>query len=278
MKLTYLGTAAAEGFPALFCNCAPCKEARRLGGKNIRTRSQSMLGDDLLIDLSPDTYHHFLTHGIEGDRIPYLLITHPHGDHFLSRDLLLRRGAYAHDLRAPELRVCGSEAACQKLIDDYGKGRVPSGIVFTVLRAFESTEMGDYHVTALPARHMPEAPGAAFNYIIRQADKCVLYAHDTGMPFDEVFDFIAARTERFDLVSMDCTCGDMSVADDAKHMGIENNRRMVERLAAIGAITPKTVCVINHFSHNCNPLQQRLEALVKQDGWRVSFDGCQIEF
>ena len=27
MKLTYLGTAAAEGFPAVFCNCEHCREA-----------------------------------------------------------------------------------------------------------------------------------------------------------------------------------------------------------------------------------------------------------
>ncbi len=38
MKLTYLGTAAAEGWPAVFCNCPCCRQARVLGGKDIRTR------------------------------------------------------------------------------------------------------------------------------------------------------------------------------------------------------------------------------------------------
>ena len=69
MKLTYLGTAAAEGFPAVFCNCKYCVEARRLKGKNIRTRSQSIVNDDLLIDLPADTYHHFLTNDIDGYKI-----------------------------------------------------------------------------------------------------------------------------------------------------------------------------------------------------------------
>ena len=50
MKLTYLGTAAAEGWPAVFCNCENCKEAARLGGRNIRTRSQALVNDDLLLD------------------------------------------------------------------------------------------------------------------------------------------------------------------------------------------------------------------------------------
>ena len=43
MKLTYLGTAAAEGWPAAFCNCDGCRAARRLGGRNIRTRSQALV-------------------------------------------------------------------------------------------------------------------------------------------------------------------------------------------------------------------------------------------
>ncbi len=33
MKLKYLGTAAAEGIPALFCRCEMCAYARKAGGK-----------------------------------------------------------------------------------------------------------------------------------------------------------------------------------------------------------------------------------------------------
>ena len=31
MKILYLGTGAAEGVPAVFCNCDTCREARRRG-------------------------------------------------------------------------------------------------------------------------------------------------------------------------------------------------------------------------------------------------------
>jgi len=34
MKVKILGTAAAEGWPALFCRCPACQRARKLGGKN----------------------------------------------------------------------------------------------------------------------------------------------------------------------------------------------------------------------------------------------------
>lgn len=48
MKIKYLGTAAAEGIPALFCRCDICKEARKRGGREIRTRSQAIIDEKLL--------------------------------------------------------------------------------------------------------------------------------------------------------------------------------------------------------------------------------------
>ena len=35
MKLQFLGTAAAERIPAMFCACDTCKRALRAGGRNI---------------------------------------------------------------------------------------------------------------------------------------------------------------------------------------------------------------------------------------------------
>ena len=81
MKIKYLGTAAAEGIPALFCDCENCKRARKLGGRNIRTRSQALVDDALLIDFPPDTYMHFILHNIPLSKIKSCIITHSHYDH-----------------------------------------------------------------------------------------------------------------------------------------------------------------------------------------------------
>ncbi|HPC76977.1 MAG TPA: carbon-phosphorus lyase, partial [bacterium] len=43
MEIMFLGTAAAEGWPGVFCSCDYCKKARELGGKNIRTRSSVLI-------------------------------------------------------------------------------------------------------------------------------------------------------------------------------------------------------------------------------------------
>ena len=57
MRVTYLGTGAAEGVPALFCNCKYCRAAKQRGGREIRSRAQ-VLYDDLSVDFPPDAFYH----------------------------------------------------------------------------------------------------------------------------------------------------------------------------------------------------------------------------
>ena len=271
MQITYLGTAAAEGFPAVFCNCEHCREARRLKGKNVRTRSQALINQDLLIDLPADTYSHFLNNDIQGDQIKYLLVTHSHSDHFYPKELAMRYAPYAHDMRADRLKLyCGKgvgtilaniDAIAQYTVD------------YKVLEPFEKVILGDYTVTALPARHF-EGDGALF-YII-QNDKTILYAHDTGFFYEEVFAFIKDQGYFFDLISLDCTNIDIPISDQGGHMGIDNINRVVKRLRNIGAISANTQIVINHFSHNGAPLHHKLEERVSGYGYTVSYDGLSI--
>lgn len=272
MKITYLGTAAAEGFPGIFCNCKYCREAKKLGGKNVRTRSQTLINDDLLIDFPADTYSHFLNNNIDGDKIKYLLVTHSHSDHFYERDLGMRYGAFAHDMRVDRLQVyCNSGAAdiLQK-IDDINNYTID----YFMLNPYDTAKLGDYTVTALPARHF-EGDGALF-YIIK-GEKTVLYAHDTGYFYDEVFDYIQNNEYVFDLISLDCTNVDIPIPDEGTHMGLENIGRLINKLKQIGAINDKTHKVINHFSHNACPIHNKLEARVEKYGYTVSYDGLSIE-
>lgn len=272
MRITYLGTAAAEGFPAVFCNCEYCRQARKTGGKNIRTRSQALVNDNLLIDFPADTYSHFLRNEIEGDKLRYLLVTHSHTDHFYPYDLEMRQGCYAHNMRAQTLEMFCGEGVKRRFLE---MGRKTENIVLNLINPYEKIEFGEYTVYPLPAKHY-DGDGALF-YII-QADKTVLYAHDTGYFYEEVFDFIEEKEFKFDLVSYDCTNVDIHISDDGTHMGIENIVRVDERLANIGATHENTVKVINHFSHNACPLHDVLENRVKDLGYLVSYDGMVLDF
>lgn len=271
MTITYLGTAAAEGFPALFCNCAYCMEARRLGGKNIRTRSQALINNDLLIDFPADSYTHFLQNGIEGDKIQYLLITHAHSDHFYAEDLFLRYGAFAHDMRVPVLKVF-----CPSTVYDSFT-QFPKNVEVTRLLPYQTVALGQYRVTPFPARHM--FGSEAFIYLVYDslADKTLLYAHDTGYFFEEVFAYLQANSIVLDMISLDCTNVDIPISDEGSHMGFPNLGRVLERLRAMGAVTDATVRYVNHFSHNGNPLHSVLEEQARQYGCLVSYDGCRVE-
>ena len=272
MKLNFLGTAAAEGFPAIFCNCEYCKEARKLGGKNIRSRSQTLINDDLLIDLPADSYWHFINNGIEGDKIKYLLITHSHPDHLYPSELKMRHGAFARNMRIPELKAFCGEGAYKKITTEFS---ACEGIEVNLVKPFETFTVGEYEITPLPARHFA-GDGAVF-YIIK-GEKTLLYGHDTGYFYDEVFEYIEKEKIYFDMISLDCTNVGLPAGDDGGHMGFENIGRLTKRLEDIKAVDGKTVKYVNHFSHNGNPIHSILEKRAAEIGFKPSFDGLKVEF
>ena len=69
MKVTYLGTGAAEGIPALFCNCEYCKGVKKRGGKEVRSRAQVIVDGELSIDFPPDAFYHGGVLGADLSRI-----------------------------------------------------------------------------------------------------------------------------------------------------------------------------------------------------------------
>lgn len=277
MKLTFLGTAAAEGFPAVFCNCEHCRVARERGGKNIRTRSQSLINDDLLIDLPADTYLHFLQNGIRGDRISTLLITHSHSDHFYPDELEMHGSYYAHDLEEPLLNIICSLDVAKSLAQKMSTmdHRVAPTLSVHVAKPFVSMRFDDYEIIPLPARHALSE--TALFYLIRQKERTLLYAHDTGYFYEEVFAYFEQNGVHFDGVSLDCTNGAIPVKDTGTHMGFDQIARVLERLRVIGAIDETTQCIVNHFSHNAAPLQEEFEKIVKPLGCAVAYDGWSIE-
>ncbi len=269
MKLTFLGTAAAEAFPGVFCNCEACIACRKLKGKNIRTRSQSIVNEDLLIDLPVDTLHHFLENDIEGDKIKYLLVTHSHSDHFYPNELHYRHPPFAHNARVENLKMFVGQGAMD-VYQAYGERK---NVEAEFLPLFTPTKIGDYEVTALPARHFPGDDARIF---IIKGDKTLLYAHDTGYFFEEVFDYIAQNKIEFDMITFDCTNVNLPASDEGGHMGIANIERVRARLS--DAIRPDTKLYINHFSHNGAPIHHELEAQVNPMGLEVAYDGCVVEF
>lgn len=267
MRLMYLGTAAAEGVPAVFCDCAHCAYARKAGGVEVRTRSGALIDDVIKLDFPADAYMQALTRGLCFARLKHILITHTHSDHFSPETLAMRRPPYSQVSKAePPLTVYGSDAGY-----DLIKRELQSGVLeYETLKAYTEYSIGGYRVTPLPAVHAFEE--SAFIYYIEKDGKALLYAHDTDRLRQEHFEFLSGKA--LSIVSMDCTNGALKV-DYIGHMGIEDNLWLKQTLTGLGCADENTRFVANHFSHN--GLLKHAEMRARLPGITVAYDGLIVE-
>ena len=272
MKIKFLGTAAAEGFPAVFCNCDYCNAIRKVG-KGFRTRSQTIIDDKLLIDLPADTYMHFLLNGIKGDEVESLLITHIHEDHYYAKELAMRGGGFAKNMNNQKLKLLLPEDAVGELAS-INKTAYES-LDISVSEAYKTIDFNGYKITPLPARH---GYGAIkpYIYLICNGGVNFLYAHDTGYFYDEVIDYLVNNKIVLSAVTFDCCYCHIPIKDSGGHMGYDNIFRLTQELENKGVINDKTIKIVNHFSHNCNPTQESVEQAVKPKNMLVSYDGFEI--
>lgn len=267
MKLKYLGTAAAEGIPAVFCNCEMCRYARQTGGKEIRTRSGAIVDGVLKLDFPADAYMQSLLYGLDYSSLNHILITHTHPDHYQPEELCNRRHPFSQKKNTEEpLTVYGNQRAY-----DLIKAYLEEGVLeFKIVKAYKPVQIMDYTVTPLPAIHAFNEN--AFFYLIEKNGQALLYCHDTDEFTEEHLDFL--KDKHLDMVSLDCTNGVLEM-DYVGHMGISDNLRMREKLTAIGAADEKTVFIANHFSHNGAAPYEDMKA--RLPGFLVSYDGMEAE-
>ena len=129
-------------------------------------------------------------------------------DHFYPNELAMHGSCYAHALRQEKLTVYSGNTVKEKFDSCPA---ISQNVSFSLIKAFESVTVDGYTVTPLPARHMIGSD--ALFYIIESDGKVLLYAHDTGYFFDEVFDFIKEKGFLFDLISYDCTNCELPISD-----------------------------------------------------------------
>lgn len=278
MKLKYLGTAAAEGWPAVFCNCDNCKRARNAGGPNIRTRSQALINNDLLIDLPSDTNHHMLTHNLDLSAVKYLIVTHSHLDHFSAHDLFFRsKSYYAHNLTEEKLFLYANEAVLNrydKMLSDYNEEPADNNIIPTYLPLYTPIQLGKYTVTALKANHAPsETP---YVYLITDGKSTLLYLNDTGRIYDEVYDYLINNKIKADLISFDCTYG--LLQSSGGHLGLDSCQIERDKMLEKNIADKNTRFIINHFSHNGRAIYQELVPIATKLGFETSYDGMEADF
>lgn len=309
MNVTFLGTAAAEGVPQLWCRCDYCQLARQRGGKNIRYRTATLINDDLLIDAGPDLSPAAARLGLDLAAVRALLVTHPHYDH-LEPDSLQSRGRYWGGTSLPPLTVYASRASLALLgqgIEFDALQIAPRPIApfqqFAIVTggeavadprvpraaAFPATPVRRYTVWTLAAAHA-EPEDEAMLFAIRQiagpevADAgesaALLYATDTGS-FPEAtwaaLDRLAAQGVRFGATVVDSTFGTArDLKDPHPHMTIAQMVEVQRELARRGLLVENAQRLAIHFGHSLAPPHDELLALLAPDGITPAYDGLTI--
>ncbi len=270
MEAILLGSAAAEGVPALFCGCARCAAARAAGGKDIRARTALYLPPDVLVDFGPDSLYALHRFGLDWSDVSTILFTHSHADHLIPQELDYAHGAFAH-ARAGGITVYGNDAVRQRIQEVQG----PDIEQIEVRPAwpFEEITLPGGH--AIPIRSHHRQVEQTLNYLITRGGRTLLYACDLGSYDDETWNYLSGV--RLDGVLMECTFGlDARPVDWPYHMGLPDVVAMKDRLHKQGTLDANVPFIITHFSHNGVLPYDDFQAVATPHGITVAYDGMRL--
>lgn len=268
MRIFFLGTAAAEGYPGIFCNCDSCQQARRLGGKNRRYRSALLVNDDLLIDFGPDLLAAAQRFNKTLWNVTTGLVTHAHSDHFYTANLEMRADGFTGRRPPPTLHLYGPHEVAQMLQAEFAT--VEMHLQTHTVHAGDSWQSAGYTLTAYHAWHAVEHLETLF-YGIDDGQRALLYATDTGLFPEDTRRALLGHS--FDVIVLEETMG---VGKYEQHLGFESFVEQTAWIRENGLLRPGGRLVATHFSHSGNPLHAELEAFFKPQGVEVAYDGMEI--
>jgi phosphoribosyl 1,2-cyclic phosphate phosphodiesterase len=275
MKIFFLGTGAAEGFPAIFCDCPLCITARKQGGKDHRTRCTVLVDGVVKIDLPPDTLAHVHAYSqIDLAKLQHLLFTHTHDDHFAVRELQYLSPNFAPCRKAP-LDVWGTAELIHKMAPEMDQFYERAPLRFCSVTPFDTFPVGHLEVTPITAHHKRDE--LCLNYILKDtkgSGKSLLYACDTGWYDLVTWEYLATR--QVDGVIMECGKGNSRNTYDG-HLSISEVIQVRARLLEDGVIQEDTPYYLTHIAHTGLLLHNEMEAMVAPHNMRVAYDGLEIE-
>ncbi|MDL2318103.1 hypothetical protein LJC74_03285 [Eubacteriales bacterium OttesenSCG-928-A19] len=298
MRLTFLGTSAGEGYPAIWCDCPYCRYAREKAGKNLRYNSCAVLDGDVLLDMNANCFSAAQRFGVDLLGVRHLFVTHDHQDHFFPQHLVWRSGPYTmgpgEDFEAPIEEVepwlgqIGPRFSPLPELDIYGSASIAQAIDahprlsmenlsrirarFTELSRGQVVQAGDMRVTAVTSHH--GTPGMTYNYIIERGGKTLLYALDTGGYDEDMLDIL--RAHRYDCVVLEGTFGH-SPLDLDMHMSTRKDLSMLAFFTENGLWKGKPNMVLSHMAPHWTPPHDMYEPEMAAHGVTVAYDGLTVE-
>ncbi len=275
MKLTILGSAAAEAVPALWCECEVCAYARRHGGKDIRRRTAYWIDADTLVDFGPDAFWQTVAFGINLTEINRVFFTHAHSDHCNPVELSWRQPGFSRVTR--NLALFGSRPTYdlleQVLAEKSRTSLAELHCDFHLLSPGDRITDGDLEITAIPATHAIELD--PLNFLFCRNGRTLLIANDTGFWKPEAFDLL--RDRKINAAVIDTTMALKFADHDQGHMGVAATVRFRDELRRRDLLAADARVIANHFSHNGNTIHEQLVDYFSPHEIEVGFDGMTLE-
>ena len=285
MNVTFLGTAAAPSMPIPFCTCWVCTDARRIGGKNLRSRSSLVINDDLLVDIGPDIATASFQYRISLAGIGICLQTHPHADHLDIGFILARHAEYGTTVSG-DLLLGGSDETLHA-IDTLVRQQSAYGSLFDLktqsalklktlsFKPFEAYRIGKYRITGYPANHGNNQ--GFLLYSISLGDQAVFYGTDTSVLSDEVWEHLQQARIRYDVVILDHTYGIGFESRPADHLASKDVAAHADRFRENGLLMDNGVVYATHLSHEGYLEHDALDEYAREHGYRVAYDGLRLQ-
>lgn len=288
VEIVFLGTGASEAIPCPFCRCDYCSQARRSGGKDIRTRSSLRLGPQHQIDFAPDAVWQLANNNLDVFDLEHLLITHTHEDHLALGELMTRECAVPPPDRPVYLYMNKRAAAwVRSAVSALRPGMseqmwVRLGMLYSIVETdyYQPFLAGQLQVTPIKANHRAFGPDEdAQNYLIRLPDnQILLYAVDTGWYGDETWDFLSQYS--VDILIMEATFGGRTDRGlhPGGHLDAASYLLMVEKMSALGVIDHATRLYATHINHKHTLLHDDLQQYFDRSDHpiTVAWDGLKI--
>jgi len=289
MKITFLGTGAAEYYPGAWCSCEYCDYARKHGGRNIRFTSSIHFAEKCLVDFPADIFNKALQYHIDLLQTELLLFTHSHDDHLYPMTLHWRYKHYgleniqgeemynvpcARFTELPLLSVYGNRKVFNKLEEIFSNREFADyAMDFCIPESYREYHSKGIDFIPMIANHNDTDGERGLIYLINAQGKSFLYATDSGPYIDRTRDCIKAH--KVDAVIMEATFGTRNIGEG--HMTLDRVRDEVDFFCKNNIFKGEPRVILTHMSpHRCPPYDRMVE-ITKGTCMESSWDGMILE-
>lgn len=253
MKITFLGTGAAEGIPAINCQCDHCRRARVEGPPLARERSAILFelpGYNLLVDTPPDVRNMINRYNVS--RLEGILITHASYEHV--------GGIKEFEYWQERLDLLAEENLFKIVKREHWTQRLDDVMFHIPYYPGAALYFGEFSILPFAVRR--KLP--IFGISLKEGDRRVVYTSDTPA---YLTNYARCLMHQADV---------LIVNTPTFQPPKEDHITVVEAIALKEEVGAKEL-ILTYINHRNKP-HDELEAYVQGfEGVRVAYDGMSIE-